>query len=123
MAENEAKVVQITPRPSGDRIGAFTLSVERDGDGGSLVLTPPTGAPLVLTVRGDTLEIAYGGPQVRFVAPGADMEFEAKNVSIRGEDTVAIHAGREVDVHSGEDVEVRADHQVNLWAHGVIVGD
>ena len=123
MAKNEANVMQITPISSEDRIGEFTLSIERDEDGGALVLTPPRGAPLVLTIRGETLELSYGGPQVRFVAPEADMEFAAKNVAIRGQETVAIHAGREVDLHSGEDVEVRADHQVNLWAHGVVIGD
>jgi hypothetical protein len=123
MASQDGKVMQLRDRSLDDRIGDFTLEVHRDSDGGSLVLTPPQGAPLVLTIRGDHLEMAYGGPKVRFVASDAAMEFEAKSVAIRAEDTVAIHAGRELDLHSGEDVEVRADHQVNLWAHGVLVGD
>jgi len=123
MGDNNAKVMQLRERAFEGRVGEFLVEVRNDGDGGSLVLTPAAGAPLVLTIKGDTLEMRYAGPEVRFVAPDASMRFEAKNVAITAQDTVAIHAGREIDLHSAEDVEVRADHQVNLWAHGVIVGD
>ncbi|MCO4772888.1 MAG: hypothetical protein KDA24_22845 [Deltaproteobacteria bacterium] len=125
MAAQDNKVTPLRPVEADyqGRLGEFVIEVRGDAEGGSLVLTPPVGAPLVLRVKGDALELAYDGPQVRLVAPGAEMELAAKNVSIRAEDTVAIHGAKEVDLHSGEDVEIRADHQVNLWAHGVVVGD
>lgn len=105
------------------RVGEFDVRVERTAEGGALVLRPPKGEPLVVRIQGDALEFTYGGPAVRFSAPGADLELAARNVAIRAEETVTVHGGREVDLHSGEDLEVRADHQVNLWAHGVLVGD
>ncbi len=105
------------------RVGEFDVRVDRSEDGGSLILRPAQGEPLVVRITKDALEFTYGGPAVRFSAPGADLELSARNVDIRAEDTVTVHGGREVDLHSGEDVEIRADHQVNLWAHGVLVGD
>ena len=104
-------------------VGEFRVEVRKDEGGGSLVLSPSEGASLVLRIQGDSLELAWTGPKVTLSAPDADMELAAKNVTIRAEDTVAIHGRREVDVHSSEDVEIRADHQVNLWAHGILVGD
>ncbi len=104
-------------------VGDFRVEVRKDEGGGSLVLSPSEGASLVLRIQGDSLELAWTGPKVTLSAPGADMELAAKNVTIRAEDTVAIHGCHEVDLHSGEDVEIRADHQVNLWAHGILVGD
>lgn len=125
MAEDLATVHALTgARPDYEgRVGAFTVEVRKGADGGSLHLTPDDGAPLVLRIQGDVLELAYAGPTVRLTSPQADLELDAKNVSIRASETVSVHGGREVDVHSGEDVEIRADHQVNLWAHGVLVGD
>lgn len=105
------------------RVGAFTVEVRTEAGGGALVLRPDAGAPLVLRVQGDALVLEYAGPEVRLVAPGADLDLGARNVTIRAEETLALSGRREVDVHSGEDVEIRADHQVNLWAHGVLVGD
>jgi len=105
------------------RVGEFDVRVEQTDEGGALVLSPPQGQSLVFRIRGDALELNYGGPAVRFSAPGADLELAARNVAIKAEETVAVHGGQEVDLHSGEDVEIRADHQVNLWAHGVLVGD
>lgn len=105
------------------RLGTFDVEVQQSADGGALVLTPPEGQTLVIRISGETLELQYAGPSVRFSAPEADLELAARNVAIKAEETVSVHGKREVDVHSGEDVEIRADHQVNLWAHGVLVGD
>jgi len=113
-------------RPASDwegQLGDFAVSVERTDDGGALVLSPSEGQTLVIRIQGDSLELQYAGPSVRFSAPDAELELAARNVTIKADETVAVHGGKEVDLHSGEDVEIRADHQVNLWAHGVLVGD
>ena len=115
-------VVRSVPAWEG-RLGAFEVQVERTESGGALVLTPAEGQSLRIRIEGGTLELDYQGPSVRFSAPQADLELAARNVTIRAEDTVSLHGRREVDLHSGEDLEIRADHQVNLWAHGVLVGD
>ena len=105
------------------RVGEFSVEVQTTAEGGALILRPDAGSPLLLRIRGDALEINYAGPSVRLLAPEADLQLGARNVSIRAEETLSLSARREVDVHSGEDVEIRADHQVNLWAHGILVGD
>ena len=104
------------------RIGSFEVEV-REGASGSLLLRPDDGHALELQVDGDTLRIRWDGRALRLDAPEADLRMGARNIELHGEDSVAISAGREVDIHSKADVEVRADHHVNLWGHGVRVGD
>ncbi len=106
-----------------DEIGAVRVQVRGDAERGTLVLTPPDGAPLQIRLENGTLTLSYDGPQVRLEAPAAHMELAAKSIKLKAETTVEVHGGKEVDIHSGEDVEVRADHHVNLWGFGVNVGD
>jgi len=123
MAE-EAKVMALhAARDFEGRVGDFRVEVRGGADGGELILTPTAGSPLRMVIQGDRLEMTWDGPSVSLSAPDAEMELAAKNITLTAEDTVAIHGRKEVDVHSTVDVEIRADHQVNLWAHGVLVGD
>ena len=105
------------------QMGAFAIALAPGEDGGTLSLTPPSGETLVLRIRGDELQLQFSGSKVQFTAPDARMEFQAKSISLQADEAVEVHAGKEVDIHSGVDVEVRADHHVNLWGHGVLVGD
>ncbi len=121
---DEAKVMTLpTARDFDGRVGDFHVEVRGGTEGGELVLTPSAGAPLRMVIQGDRLEMTWDGPSVSLSAPDAEMELAARNIKLTAEDTVAIHGRKEVDVHSTVDVEIRADHQVNLWAHGVLVGD
>lgn len=112
----------VAPEWTGD-VGAFEVQVERTAQGGSLVLRPAEGAPLRIEIRGDALTLHYAGPQVRLTAPDASLTLDAQDIELKARKTLSLDAGDEVDIHSGVDVEVRADHHVNLWGHGVLVGD
>ena len=107
---------------SGD-VGEFAVEVRRDQAGGTLCLKPRQGAELRIEVRGDALTLHYAGPEVRLTAPDATLTLEAEDIALKARKTLSVDAGEEVDIHSGVDVEVRADHHVNLWGHGVLVGD
>lgn len=104
-------------------VGAFEVVVRRDAGGGTLCLRPSQGAELRIEVRGDALTLHYAGPEVRLSAPEASLKLEAEDIELTARRTLSMGAGEEVDIHSGVDVEVRADHHVNLWGHGVLVGD
>lgn len=104
-------------------VGDFRIEVHGDKQGGTLSLTPTEGQALEITIEGGTLKLKYEGPRLQVSAPTATIEFAARSIDLRAEETVSVHAGREVDIHSGVDVEVRADHHVNLWGHDVLVGD
>ena len=106
-----------------DDFGTVRVEVRRDRDGGVVQFVPQGGEAVELVVRGDTITMRWGGPNVRLEAPDADLTLAARNVRLQAEDSVTVDARREVDIHSGTDVEVRADHHVNLWGHGVLVGD
>lgn len=60
---------------------------------------------------------------MRLTAPDASLTLDAQDIELKARKTLSLDAGDEVDIHSGVDVEVRADHHVNLWGHGVLVGD
>ncbi len=104
-------------------VGAFSIEVQRDEAGGTLCLRPPMGQELRIEIRGDVLTLRYAGPEVRLTAPDASLTLDAQDIEIRARRTLSLEAGEEVDIHSRVDVEVRADHHVNLWGHGVLVGD
>ena len=104
-------------------IGTYTIEVERSERGGSLCLRPQNGQALLIEVQGDRLTVRYEGPELRLEAPNAEMKLAARNIELNADERVTVHGGQEVDLHSGVDVEVRADHHVNLWGHGVRVGD
>ena len=104
-------------------VGSFRVEVHADAEGGSVVLCPSEGEALRITIQGDTLSLHFAGPRVRLEAPAADMTLAARNVHIRADESFTVEAHREVDIHSRADIEVRADHHVNLWGHGVLVGD
>ncbi len=104
-------------------VGEFDVEVQRRADGGTLCLRPREGAELRIELRGDALTLHYSGPEVRLTAPDAKMTLDAEDIELKARRTVTVEAGEEVDIHSGVDVEVRADHHVNLWGHGVLVGD
>lgn len=104
-------------------IGSFEVEVLRDATGGILCLRPQQGAELRIEVRGDALTVHYAGPEVRLSAPDAALTLEAEDIALKARRVLSMDAGEEVDIHSGVDVEVRADHHVNLWGHGVLVGD
>ncbi len=104
-------------------VGAFRVEVHGNGEGGTVTLVPQEGAAVRLAIQGDTLTMSWDGPRVRIEAPAADMTLAAKNLHLQAEESFTVEARREVDIHSGSDVEVRADHHVNLWGHGVLVGD
>jgi len=104
-------------------IGDFRLELERNEQGGTLVLTPPSGQALQISIEGDRLTLQYQGPRIEVSAPDAAIEFAARSIDLHAEHSVTVHGGKEVDIHSGEDVEIRADHHVNLWGHNVLVGD
>ena len=106
-----------------EQIGDFKLELRRQAHGGSLLLTPPSGQGLLLTIQGDRLSLQYEGPRIEISAPDAAIDFSARTIELRAEESVTVHGGKEVDIHSGVDVEVRADHHVNLWGHNVLVGD
>jgi hypothetical protein len=97
--------------------------MRREQRGGTLVLTPPSGQALQISIDGDHLSLQYSGPRIEISAPDAAIEFAARSIALQAEDCVTVHGGKEVDIHSGVDVEVRADHHVNLWGHNVLVGD
>jgi hypothetical protein len=107
---------------SGD-VGEFEVEVHRHKDGGTLCLRPREGAELRIELRGDVLSLNYAGPEVRLTAPDARLTLDAEDIELKARKTLSMDAGEEVDIHSGVDVEVRADHHVNLWGHGVLVGD
>ena len=119
-------VTPLRPAPdalwSGD-VGAFEVEVQGDASGGLLCLRPPQGAELRIEIRGDALTLHYAGPEVRLTAPDARLTLDAQDIQLKARRTLSLDAGEEVDIHSGVDVEVRADHHVNLWGHGVLVGD
>ncbi|GEM_PF-1994401 len=120
------KVVELVPEVEptfSGQVGAFRVDVLASEDGGTVSLVPRAGAAVELVIRGDALTMRWAGPEVRLEAPAADLTLAAKNVHLRAEDSITVEAHREVDIHSGRDVEVRADHHVNLWGHGVLVGD
>ena len=104
-------------------VGDFRIEVHGDKQGGTLSLTPTDGQALQITIEGGTLKLQYEGPRLQVSAPTATIEFAARSIELRAEETVSVHGGREVDIHSGVDVEVRADHHVNLWGHDVLIGD
>lgn len=104
-------------------IGDFQIEMRREQRGGTLVLTPPSGQALQISIDGDHLSLQYSGPRIEISAPDAAIEFAARSIALQAEDCVTVHGGKEVDIHSGVDVEVRADHHVNLWGHNVLVGD
>ncbi len=104
-------------------VGTFSIEVQRDEAGGTLCLRPPMGQELRIEIRGDVLTLRYAGPEVRLTAPDASLTLDAQDIEIRARRTLSLEAGEEVDIHSRVDVEVRADHHVNLWGHGVLVGD
>jgi hypothetical protein len=124
---NSSTVIELVPE--GDEatfsgsVGAFRVDVREGDQGGTITLVPQDGASVELVIRGNELTMRWGGPLVRLEAPGADLTLAAKNLHLRAEESVTVEARREVDIHSGVDVEVRADHHVNLWGHGVLVGD
>jgi hypothetical protein len=118
-----AAAVAVRPPEWEGELGAFHVDVRREDAGGALTLRPAGGEALVLSVRGDTLSIRWEGRALEIAAPGADLALRAKNVTIEAQETLALHGAGEVDVHSRQDVEIRADHHVNLWGHGVLVGD
>jgi len=105
------------------QIGDFKVELHRAVRGGTLVLTPPSGQALAITIEGDRLQLQYTGPRIEVSAPNSAIEFAARTIDLKAEESVTVHGGREVDIHSGVDVEVRADHHVNLWGHNVLVGD
>ena len=138
----EAEVLSIAPaldEPDfGGDLGDFRVEVRGNAAGGAISLRPSSGADVRIVIQGDTLTMHWDGPQVRLEAPaaehlihqgittiivGPDMTLAARNLHLRAEETFTVEARREVDIHSGTDVEVRADHHVNLWGHGVLVGD
>jgi hypothetical protein len=113
-------------RPAPDwqgRVGEFEVQVRGGAERGTLLLTPPEGQTLEIRIDHGELTLNYAGPTVRLSAPDAHLEMGARSISIKAEETVEVHGGKEVDIHSRVDVEVRADHHVNLWGHGVNVGD
>lgn len=105
------------------RIGHFQVEVRKGDEHGTLVLTPPQGQALEIRLEGGRMTLRYEGPSVQLSAPDAHLELAARSIALSAEETVEVHGGKEVDIHSGVDVEVRADHHVNLWGHGVNVGD
>lgn len=129
MAAKKNKVIDLAHASTTDssslkaEIGDFRIDLDGDKRGGSLVLTPPEGEALEITIEGGTLKLQYGGPRLQVSAPDAAIAFNARSIDLTAEDSVSIEGGREVDIHSGVDVEVRADHHVNLWGHDVLVGD
>jgi len=130
MAVNSNKVLALTEELQGaegaeleQQIGDFKIELHREDRGGTLVLTPPSGQSLEITIDGDRLHLQYTGPRIEVSAPDAAIEFSARTIDLTAEESVTVHGGREVDIHSGVDVEVRADHHVNLWGHNVLVGD
>jgi uncharacterized protein (DUF2345 family) len=130
MAVNSNKVLALTDVLQGaegaeleQQIGDFKIELHREDRGGTLVLTPPSGQALEITIEGDRLSLQYTGPRIEISAPEAAIEFSARTIELKAEESVIVHGGKEVDIHSGVDVEVRADHHVNLWGHNVLVGD
>ncbi len=105
------------------RVGHFQVEVRAGDERGTLVLRPPDGQVVEIRLEAGTMTLRYEGPEVRLTAPEAKVELAARSISLNAEETVEVHGGQEVDIHSGIDVEVRADHHVNLWGHGVNVGD
>ncbi len=125
MAAEEARVLPLQERAAewaGD-LGRFTVEVHRSAQGGELRLQPPEGAALRIELRGDTLTLHYEGPEARLQAPDAKLELSARDIRLEAEQTLSLEGREEVDIHSRADVEIRADHHVNLWGHGVQVGD
>lgn len=105
------------------RVGRFSIEVHGGEEHGSLLLVPPQGEPIEIRLDGGRMSIRYAGPEVLLHAPDARIEMAGRSIALTAEEDVQVHGGREVDIHSGIDVEVRADHHVNLWGHGVEVGD
>ncbi len=126
MADPRAALELVAPAEEpafSGQVGAFRVDVVGDDRSGTVTLVPRDGAAVELVIEGDSLTMRWAGPEVRLEAPAADLTLAAKNVHLRAEDSITVEAHREVDIHSGRDVEVRADHHVNLWGHGVLVGD
>ncbi|MBJ93269.1 MAG: hypothetical protein CMP23_02205 [Rickettsiales bacterium] len=116
--------VAVGPEPTQlGSLGAFQISMEGDANGGTLSLTPPTGEALHLIIQGDCLKLDFRGPRLEVAAPDAAIAFRGRSIELQGSERIRLESDREVDIHSGVDVEVRADHHVNLWGHGVLVGD
>lgn len=105
------------------RVGHFQVEVRAGDERGTLRLRPPDGEVLEIRLEEGRMTLRYQGPSVQLTAPEAHVELAAKSIALSAEETVEVHGGKEVDIHSGVDVEVRADHHVNLWGHGVNVGD
>ncbi len=99
------------------------MEVLRSDHGGELHLQPADGAALRIELHGDALTLHYAGPEVRLQAPDAKLELRARDIHLQAEQTLSLEGREEVDIHSRADVEIRADHHVNLWGHGVQVGD
>jgi hypothetical protein len=122
-----ATVLPITPDAAEPRfageVGAFRVEVHGDARKGTITLSPESGAGVRIIIQGDTLTMQWDGPKVRLEAPAADMTLAARNLHLQIEESFTVEARREVDIHAGVDVEIRADHHVNLWGHGVLVGD
>ena len=119
---------QVAPlrAPSPDwegRVGHFEVEVRAGDEKGTLVLRPPDGEAVEIRLEQGRMTLRYTGPEVQLTAPDARVELAARSIALTAEQTVEVHGGQEVDIHSGVDVEVRADHHVNLWGHGVNVGD
>jgi hypothetical protein len=120
---------QVTPLRSAAQpdwegnVGHFQVEVRGGDERGTLVLRPPDGDAVEIRLEAGLMTIRYEGPGVQLTAPEAHLELAAKSIALSAEETIEVHGGKEVDIHSGVDVEVRADHHVNLWGHGVNVGD